>query len=54
MDDLQTKPSALSKNEVEEIELLTMRWMFQATVDFGTQALTIRAKEQSLWYIILA
>lgn len=36
-DDLLTKPSALSEHEVEEIELVTMRWIFQATIDFGIQ-----------------
>lgn len=40
-DDLLTKPSALSEDEIEEIELLTMRWIFQATIDFGITPFTI-------------
>ena len=33
--------SALTEDEVERIEKLTMRWLFQAVVDFGTDPFTI-------------
>jgi type II restriction enzyme SfiI len=32
------KPSALSLNEIEGIEKLTLRWLFQAVIDFGMEA----------------
>lgn len=41
MDDLLTEPSRLSEDAVEAIELLTMRWVFQATIDFGIDPFTI-------------
>lgn len=31
-------PSALSLNEIEGIERLTLRWLFQAVIDFGMEA----------------
>ncbi len=35
------KPSALSIAEVEAVEKLTLRWMFQAVLDFGMEAYEI-------------
>jgi hypothetical protein len=35
------KPSTLSLREIEEVERLTLRWMFQAVLDFGMEAYEI-------------
>jgi hypothetical protein len=34
----EKKPSDLSLDEIEEIEKLTLRWIFQAVLDFGMEA----------------
>lgn len=35
------EPSTLSLEEIEEVEKLTLRWMFQAVLDFGMEAYEI-------------
>ena len=35
---VQNEISALSLDEIEDIEKLTMRWLVQATLDFGIDA----------------
>ncbi len=39
-------PHALSSREIEEIEQLTLRWIFQAVYDFGMEAHEIFRKWQ--------
>ena len=34
----EKEPSHLSSDEIEEIEELTLRWIFQAILDFGMEA----------------
>ena len=34
----EKEPSTLTLNEIEEIEKLTLRWIFQAVLDFGMEA----------------
>ena len=34
----EKEPSDLSLDEIEEIEKLTLRWIFQAVLDFGLEA----------------
>ena len=34
----EKEPSHLSEDEIEEIEELTLRWIFQAILDFGMEA----------------
>ena len=37
----EKEPSHLSSDEIEEIEELTLRWIFQAILDFGMEAYDI-------------
>lgn len=34
----EKNPTELSMDEIEEIEKLTLRWVFQAVIDFGIEA----------------
>ena len=34
----EKEPSHLSSDEIEELEELTLRWIFQAILDFGMEA----------------
>ena len=35
---IEKKPMDISLHEIEEIEMLTLRWVFQAVIDFGMEA----------------
>jgi len=41
MADLISDLSSLTADDIERIERLTMRWLFQAVVDFGIEPVTI-------------
>ena len=44
MADLITEISNLAEDDIEQIEQLTMRWLFQAIVDFGVEPVIIFRK----------